>query len=264
MLVAFFAGLGAVVAAMTLLWMWSVRLEDASIVDGFWGPGFLLVSLVYRGFGPAPEPRQLLLLALVALWAVRLAIYIIRRNHGQGEDRRYTAMRRGYGERFRTISLVRVFLFQGVLISILSLPFLFVQAQPVSSGLLLTDYIGLGLWILGFFFEVVGDAQIARFKADPANKGKVMDRGLWRYTRHPNYFGEATLWWGYFIIALGAPGGWWTLPCPIIMTFFLLKVSGVALLEKTIVDRRPAYRRYIETTSAFIPLPPRRQEHAER
>lgn len=259
---AFGAGLGAVLAGMVALWLVSLALRDASIVDVFWGPAFLVAAWIYRGFGPAAELRQLLALGLVTVWGVRLAAYIGWRNHGAGEDRRYTAMRKHWGPRFAWVSLVTVFLLQGTLVGVISLPLLVLEVGTVSPGWRWSDLVGLGLWSVGFVFEAVGDLQMARFKADPGNRGEVLDSGLWRLTRHPNYFGDAMVWWGLFFLALGAPGGIWTLPAPALMTLLLLKVSGVTLLEKTITERRPAYREYIERTNAFFPWPPRRSSGA--
>lgn len=250
--------LAAVLAAMTLLWLLSLRLRDASIVDIFWGLGFVLVAwTAHLAASTAAWPQQLLLL-LVTVWGVRLAVYIGWRNHGQGEDYRYRAMRRRHGAAFAWRSLLRVFCLQGVLIALIAAPLVVALASPRSGGLRWHDWLGLALWALGFFFEAVGDWQLARFKADPANRGAVMRRGLWALTRHPNYFGEAAMWWGYYLLALGVPGGVWTWPAPLVMTLLLLRVSGVALLEKTIVERRPQYRDYIASTSAFIPWFPRR------
>ncbi len=252
-------GAAAVLGAATLLWLLSVRLRNVSIVDVFWGPAFLLASVVYRLTGPSPEPRHLLLLGLVAIWSLRLGGYILLRAHGKPEDYRYATMRAGHGSRFWWVSLFTVFLLQGALVTLIALPHLFTQAQATAPGWRSTDLAGILLWLIGFAFEAGGDWQMARFKADPANRGRVMDRGFWRYSRHPNYFGDAAQWWGFWLIALAAPGGGWTVIGPIVMTFFLLRVSGVALLEKTIVERRPKYRDYIEATPAFVPWFPRRK-----
>ena len=149
-----------------------------------------------------------------------------------------------------------MFLLQGVLMWLICAPLLAANAGTASAGLTWLDFLGAAAWLIGFFFEAVGDLQLARFKADPRNKGKVMDRGVWRYTRHPNYFGDAAQWWGFYLIALAA-GGWWTIFSPILMTLLLLRVSGVALLEKTL-DSRPGYKEYTQRTSAFIPWPPRK------
>ncbi|HXU31075.1 MAG TPA: DUF1295 domain-containing protein [Thermoanaerobaculia bacterium] len=251
-------GTAAVLGTATLLWLLSLRLRDVSIVDVFWGPAFLLASVVYRLPAPPTEPRHLLSLALVAIWSLRLGIYIFLRAHGQPEDYRYAAMRKAHGRRFWWVSLFTVFLLQGGLVTVIALPLLVTQAQATAASWRWTDLAGVLLWLIGFAFEAGGDWQMARFKADPKNRGQVMDRGFWRYTRHPNYFGDAAQWWGFWLIALAAPGGGWTVIGPIVMTFLLLKVSGVALLEKTIVERRPKYRAYIEATPAFMPWFPRR------
>jgi steroid 5-alpha reductase family enzyme len=181
-------------------------------------------------------------------------VYITKRNRGHGEDRRYQAIRAENEPGFRWKSIYIVFGLQAILAWIIALPLL--AATLGTSPLGWLDYTALVLWLIGLFFEAVGDQQLADFKARPENKGKVMDRGLWRYTRHPNYFGEACIWWGYFLFAIAA-GGWWTIVSPVLMTFLLLRVSGVALLEKDIGERRPAYRDYIERTNAFFPGPPR-------
>lgn len=253
MLQAFVIATATIVAAVFLLWLLSIVRRDVSIVDVFWGLGFVMAAWIYRFWGPPLALRHGLLLALVTVWGLRLSFYIFWRNRGGGEDRRYARMRAARGDAFWWQSFFTVFLLQGLLIAALSVPFLVVEVGAAPPGLGWTDYAGLAVWLVGFFFEAVGDWQMARFKADPANHGKVMRRGLWALTRHPNYFGDATQWWGYFLIALGAPGGLYTLPAPVMMTLLLLRVSGVALLERTIVERRPAYRDYIASTSAFLP-----------
>jgi steroid 5-alpha reductase family enzyme len=189
------------------------------------------------------------------LWAVRLAAYVSWRNWGHGEDRRYQAIRARNGPSFPLTSLVYVFFLQALLAWLVSLPFLAVLARPGAWSAL--DAIGAAIAGFGFFFEAVGDQQLAAFKRDPANRGKVMDRGVWRYSRHPNYFGECCVWWGFFVMAVPA-GGWWSIVSPLVMTGLLLKVSGVALLEKDIGERRPAYRDYIARTNAFFPGPPKK------
>ncbi len=248
----------AVLGMMFLLWLVSLAKEDVSIVDIAWAPGFALAAWVHAAGSVAWEPRKLLVLVLVSLWGLRLGAYIGWRGRGHGEDYRYATMRKERGPSFRWLSLVTVFFLQGLLILIISLPLAWAVAQPGGEGWRWSDGLGLLLWLVGFSFEAIGDWQMGRFKADPANRGKVLDSGLWAYTRHPNYFGDACLWWGYYAFALSLPGGVWTLPAPILMTFFLLKVSGVALLERTITERRPKYQQYIESTSAFFPWPPRR------
>jgi steroid 5-alpha reductase family enzyme len=246
-----------VAGCMLALWLLSVAVRDASIVDVFWGLGFVAIAglsfLLTAGDGSS---RRGLIAAMASLWGLRLAAYLLWRNAGRGEDPRYAAMRRRWGERFWWVSLFSVFALQGVVMWIVSLPVQLGQLAP-GAPLGALDALGFALWALGLGFESVGDAQLARFKADPANAGRVMDRGLWRYSRHPNYFGEAVIWWGFYLIAL-ASGAAWTVVSPLLMTFLLLRVSGVSLLEKDIHERRPAYRRYMETTPAFFPWKPRR------
>jgi steroid 5-alpha reductase family enzyme len=248
-----------ILTTLVLLWLISLARRDASIVDIFWGPGFVLAAWLYRALGPEANLRHLVPLALVTLWGIRLAIHIGWRNHGKGEDYRYQAMREEHGDRFGWISLWTVFILQGVLILVISTPHLVLQSAVLEPTWHPTLIVGSLVFALGFFFEVVGDYQLARFKADPSQRGKVLRHGLWALSRHPNYFGDATVWWSFYIFALGAPGGVWTFPAPLLMTLFLLKVSGVALLEKTISERRPEYRDYIESTSAFIPWFPKKR-----
>lgn len=252
-------GLGVAAAYVTLVWLLSLALKNASIIDIFWGPGFAVLTVVYTllsddGYGG----RQLLVLVLVSAWSLRLGGHILTRNAGHGEDYRYVKMRERSGDAFWWRSLVTVFFLQGVLLWIISAPLLIAVHSDEPDQLAITDYLGAAVWAVGFFFEAVGDFQLVRFKSNPENKGKVMDRGLWRFTRHPNYFGDASLWWGYFIIAAGTPWGFATIFAPAIMTFMLLRVSGVAMLERTIGRRRPDYDEYIRGTSAFIPMPPKR------
>ncbi|MFT3916468.1 MAG: DUF1295 domain-containing protein [Anaeromyxobacteraceae bacterium] len=256
--IALAASSALILAAMLVLWFVSLRLKDASIVDAFWGTGFVLAAwaaaLAAGALEPA-RPRALLALALVTLWGLRLTWHIHRRNAGHGEDRRYQAMRARHGDRFGLVSLGTVFLLQGALVILVSLPLQAAIAAP-ASPLGALDLLGAVVFLAGFLFEAIGDAQLDRFKAEPGNRGRVMDRGLWRYTRHPNYFGDALLWWGFGLlgVAAGAP---WTLVSPAVMTWLLLRVSGVALLEQDIGERRPAYRDYVERTSAFVPWFPR-------
>lgn len=248
-------GLLFVLVGMTALWLVSLAKRNASIVDAFWGLGFVALAWIYALASPG-SARGLLLAILVSLWGVRLAAYITFRNWGEGEDYRYVAMREGWGASFWWISLLQVFVLQGVIMWIVAFPLVAAQ-QGGGSLWTILDRLGLLIWLIGWSFESLADLQMYRFKSDPANKGKVMDRGLWRYSRHPNYFGDALVWWGLFTIACAAPGGWMTIFSPLLMTFLLLKVSGVAMLEKTITERRPAYRDYIERTSAFVPWPPK-------
>jgi steroid 5-alpha reductase family enzyme len=248
----------AIVALMVAVWVLSVAVRDASIVDSVWSLGFVVVAAVALGAGPGVFQRRLLVFALVVVWGVRLSVHVTRRNWGRGEDYRYRAFRTRWGPRFWWVSLFTVFLLQGAIMFVVSLPIQTAGAGDTPASLDVLDMIGAAVWFVGFAFETVGDAQLARFKADPANRGAVMDRGLWRYTRHPNYFGDATLWWGIGLVALAVPWGWLALVGPAVMTFMLVRVSGVAMLERTIADRRPGYAEYVRRTSAFLPLPPRR------
>jgi steroid 5-alpha reductase family enzyme len=249
-----FAGLATIAPLMLLTWLVSLKLHNVSIVDALWSVMFALAAASYAYVGGMPAARSDLVLALVALWAARLSIYIAWRNHGHGEDRRYQQIRARNNPGFAWKSLYLVFALQGLLAWFISLPLLAAIHSVRPLGLL--DAAGAALALIGFLFEAIGDAQLARFKSDPAHRGQVMDRGLWRYTRHPNYFGEFCLWWGFYLIALAA-GGWWSLPAPLLMSLLLLKVSGVSLLEQDIAERRPGYREYTQRTSAFLPRPPR-------
>ena len=251
-------GFGVVLACMVALWMLSLVLKNASIVDVFWGTGFVIANWVFFALAPGGfAGRKWLISILVTVWGLRLSLYILWRNASKPEDFRYQKWRNEEGARWWWLSFFRVFLLQGMLLWIIAIPLLAAQASAVAGRLTVFDVAGVAVWIIGFFFEAVGDVQLARFKVNPANKGKVLDRGVWHYTRHPNYFGDAAQWWGYYLIAAAA-GGFWTIYSPVIMTLFLLKVSGVALLEKTLKETKPQYKTYIETTSSFIPWPPRR------
>jgi steroid 5-alpha reductase family enzyme len=244
----------AMLAFAVVFWVLSLVKDDVSIVDSLWSLMFLLVVVVYWLAADETGPRAGWLFGLVGVWALRLSAYITWRNHGQGEDRRYQEIRKNNEPGFRYKSFYIVFGLQGVLAWIISLPL--VAAIGSSQPLGWVDAMGFCLWGVGFLFEAVGDFQLARFKADPKNKGRVMNKGLWQFTRHPNYFGNFTLWWGFYLFALsgGAP---WTIVSPLLMSFLLLKVSGVTLLEKDIGERRPAYAKYARTTNAFFPGPRR-------
>lgn len=246
----------AVLLMMFGVWLISVWRRNTGLIDIFWGLGFVVVSTVaFQASTIEVTPRRGLVLALVTLWGVRLAVHIFLRGLGEGEDRRYADMRQRAGEGFWWKSFFTVFCLQGALILIIAQPLVWVQLMPQSASWQWTDGLALALWCLGFVFEAGGDWQLSRFKDDPSNQGKVMDKGLWSLTRHPNYFGDFTLWWGYFAFTLAVPGGLWTVASVALMSFLLLKVSGVTLLEKDIAERRPGYREYIETTPAFFPWP---------
>lgn len=241
---------------MSVAWLVSLWLRDSSIVDVLWGPGFVLLTWFWAFRLDGYSGRQMLLALLVTVWGLRLAAHIFLRNAGRGEDYRYARWREQAGARWWRQSWFKVFLLQGAVMWFVSVPLVATLHSAAPAQLTGLDALGAALWLVGFAFEAVGDAQLARFKANPANSGKVFDRGLWRYTRHPNYFGEALLWWGYYAIALAA-GAWWSAFSPALMTFLLLRVSGVAMLEKDLAASKPAYRDYVRRTSAFLPRPPK-------
>ncbi len=250
-------GLVTALVLTSLVWLISLVRRDASIVDVFWSLGFVLLAWFYRSQAPLESFRQTLVPVLVTLWGLRLSGYILWRNWGQGEDYRYAAMREKYGSRFPLLSLAIVFWLQGALFWLIGMPLLQIQASRQPSGWTWLDILGLTLFGVGLFFEAVADWQLARFKADPNNRGRVMDRGLWRYTRHPNYFGDATLWWGLACFGWATRESLWTIFAPALMTFLIVKVSGVALLERGLEGTKPKYRDYVRRTSAFLPRPPK-------
>jgi steroid 5-alpha reductase family enzyme len=250
--------LGVVFVLTTGLWAVSVAVRDSSIVDIFWGAGFVVIAWVTFAVADGAEGRMLLLTVLTSIWGLRLTLHLARRNLGKGEDFRYQAMRERHGDRWPLRSLWAVFWSQGILMWIVALPVQAGQADASPDGLIWLDLLGAALWLVGFVFETVGDAQLARFKADPASRGQVMDRGLWRYTRHPNYFGDFCVWWGLYLIALATLSAWWTIIGPILMSVLLIRVSGAKLLEQGMAERRPGYADYVRRTSGFFPRPPRR------
>jgi steroid 5-alpha reductase family enzyme len=253
-----------ITAALTILvlmvgtWIVSVLVKNASIVDIVWGFGFVCVAWAVRLTGDGGlAARQNLLVVMTSVWGLRLAGYLFWRNHGKPEDYRYRAMRKHWGPRFPIISLGTVFGVQGILMFLVSLPVQLGQTRPTPSlGIL--AWLGVALWLVGLFFEVVGDAQLARFKKDPANAGVVMDKGLWRYTRHPNYFGDACVWFGIALVAAETTVGRFGLIGATVMTILLRRVSGVTLLEKSLVKRRKGYVEYVARTSPFVPRPPKK------
>jgi len=251
------AGLLAILTTLTLVWVLSVKLRDASIADVCWGPGFVLLAWLYCLLSPTLTPRSWLVATLVTLWGARLSVHIFRRNQHKGEDPRYRAMRASHGPAFWWRSLFTVFWLQGALIWFVAFPILFAVRAAGPHGFTAIDGLGVVLFLIGFGFEVVGDYQLERFKAEPSNRGRVLERGLWRYTRHPNYFGDATLWWGLYFIACATPGGWLTVLSPSLMTLLLMRVSGVTLLEAGLIGSKPGYRAYIARTPAFFPWFPR-------
>jgi len=258
----FLIALLAVAGLMVTTWVISLVRRDASIVDIAWGLGFVVVAWATFASGGGYETRALLVTVMVTAWGVRLAGYLAWRNLGKGEDFRYRRMRAQYGARFPIVSLFTVFGLQGVLMLVISLPVQAANSGATPDHLTLLDWLGLAVWLVGVGFEGVADIQLARFKANPANAGAVMDRGLWKYSRHPNYFGDALAWWGVFLVAASNTGSWWVVVSPIVMTILLTRVSGVPLLEKSLVKRRPGYAEYVARTSSFIPRPPRKPRSA--
>jgi steroid 5-alpha reductase family enzyme len=249
----YFWNLATVLACMACLWAYSLVKKDASIADVYWGLGFVILAWLTHARADGFAGRKWILTLLTSMWGLRLAIHIGWRNWGKGEDPRYQKWRAQYGPKFWWVSLFTVFGMQGLLLWVISLAVQAAQLSRVPDHLVWLDGVGILLWSVGFAFEAVGDWQLARFRANTNNRGKVMDRGLWAYTRHPNYFGECLIWWGMFCMALTSPGSLWTIVSPLTITFLLLRVSGVTLLEKDIVERHPEYQKYVETTNAFIP-----------
>jgi steroid 5-alpha reductase family enzyme len=234
-------------------WLLSLHKRDVSVVDPIWPLFFLTGTVVYGIAGHFEGTRAVLIYLCVGIWALRLSLHLIVRSWGEPEDRRYTAIRQRNEPGFEFKSLYLVFVLQAVLAAIIGVPLLSASSAPTPlNGL---DRVAFGVWLCGFAVEAIADLQLVRFKRDPASRGRVLDRGLWSWSRHPNYFGEALLWWGFYLFALAA-GASWTVFSPILMTFLLLKVSGVTLLEHDIRERRPAYAEYVSRTSAFIPWPP--------
>lgn len=246
-----------VLTALTALWGVSVAVRDASIIDIAWGASFVLIAWVTRFTADGYEPRQNLLVALTTVWGLRLAIYLAKRNLGHGEDPRYVSMRRRGGDTWWWQSLFKVFWLQGVLAWVVSLPVQLGQVPDDKGAFAVLGVVGAAVWLFGLGFEAIGDYQLAAFKRDPNNEGKILDTGLWRYTRHPNYFGDACVWWGLCIIAASVPLGLIGVIGGALMTYLLVNVSGKALLERRMGRKRPAYEAYVERTSGFIPRPPK-------
>ena len=257
-LVALGAGLVTIVAFMALGLLLAHRTQKLTVVDTMWSLGFVLVAVVTAlvslgGGGSGAMPW--ILLAMTAVWGLRLATYLHLRNRGKAEDPRYQQMAEADGRSFTQVALLRVFLPQGIAMYLVSTP-LMVGAQN-SRVVVPLLVLGVIVWAVGVFFEAVGDAQLARFKSDPANRGKIMDQGLWRYTRHPNYFGDACVWAGIWLVTAGSLPGLITVISPVAMTIFLTKVTGASLNEKGMKQTKPGYDDYVRRTSGFVPLPPR-------
>ena len=248
---------GAVILIlMVLLWLLSLPIKNAGIIDIFWGIGFVIIAWI--AFVLTPQgylPRKFLLGILVTIWGLRLAIHIGIRNLGKPEDFRYAKWRSENGPRWWWFSLIQVFLLQGFLMWIISAPVIAAMTSGFPAILTPLDWLGTLLWLVGFLFEAIADAHLMVFKANRSNEGRLLTHGLWKYSRHPNYFGEAVLWWGFYLIAL-AGGKGWTIFSPVVMTYLLTKVSGVALLER-MMQQKPGYEDYMRKTSAFLPWLPR-------
>ena len=254
----FFQASSIILILVTLLWIWSVFIKNVSIVDIFWGLGFVVVNTFYVFMSGELNARKIVILTLVCIWGFRLSIYLAIRNIGKGEDFRYQEFRQNYGsKRYWWFSYFQTFLLQGILIMIISLPLLGINYNNSNGNLEILDYLGIIIWIIGFTFETVGDFQLSNFKRDPKNKGKILHTGLWKYTRHPNYFGDSAVWWAYGIFSIAA-GSYWQAIGAVIMTLLILKISGVSLLEKTLKETKPQYKEYIQKTSSFIPWFPKK------
>jgi steroid 5-alpha reductase family enzyme len=247
-----------ILAFMTAIWLASVRLRNASIVDIFWGAGFVAAAWTYLALADAATVRGWLIVSLTTLWGLRLSVHLWVRNSGKGEDYRYREMRERRGPGFWWFSFFSVYLLQGIIMWVVALPQWVATRSTVPASLTLLDYLGLALFLVGMLFETVGDWQLTRFKADPANRGKLLTTGLWRYTRHPNYFGDALVWWGLTLIALAVPGSAWVLISPVLMTFLLVRVSGVSLLEQRLRETKPGFADYVDRTNSFVPWISRR------
>jgi steroid 5-alpha reductase family enzyme len=252
--------LTAVMAMMICGWLISVALRNVTIVDSLWGMGFVLIAWLTFFLSDGLWTRKLLIAGLVTLWGLRLSAYLTWRNWGKGEDPRYGLWREKSGDRFWWVSLFKVFILQALFLWVISLVLQVGQLATMPDSLTWLDIAGFIVWAIGFVFESLGDWQLARFKSDPANKGRVMDRGLWAYSRHPNYFGEFLTWWGFYLITLATPNSWWTIVSPIVITAVLLKMTGIPLTEQELVKKRPGYSDYIRRTSAFVPWLPAKEE----
>jgi len=251
---------GITIAAVLLLWIISIPLRDVSIIDMFFALIILAVTALSYVLGSGAPGRKQVVLLLVVLWAVRLTVHLFKRNWGHGEDPRYTELRSWTDDdrSFIWLSLRKVFLMQGIVIWLVSVPVQVAQAIPLPVDLRWPAYFGVAIWAIGFLFETVADLQLTRFRADPANKGTILQTGLWKYSRHPNYFGELCVWWGLFLIACDNWIGLLTIFGPVIYTYLIINVTGQRTLDKKLARERPGYKAYMKNTSGLIPMPPRR------
>ncbi|MBI9113202.1 DUF1295 domain-containing protein [Maridesulfovibrio ferrireducens] len=250
-----------VLGYFTLLYIIALIKKDNSIVDIAWGMGFVLVGLYSLWLSPEMNWRLILVVGLISMWGLRLSTYILLRNKGKKEDFRYAKWRQDWGKYWVIRSFIQVFLIQAFFLLTIAYPILMLS-QSTFVRFSCLDYLGLTIWLIGFYFQAVGDSQKSTFKNNPANKGKIMQSGLWKYTRHPNYFGESTMWWGIFIITLNIEHGLYAIFSPMIITFLLLFVSGIPLLEKK-YDGNPEFQDYKESTIAFIPWFPKQNNRAQ-
>ncbi len=253
-------GFLVIMVQMTLLWIVSIKIKNVSIVDPFWGLGFVLVAIHYYFSAEGNPLRMKLVLTLVGIWGLRLFAYLLWRNWNKEEDYRYQQFRQDYGaERYWWFSFFQVFLLQGFLLWLISAPLLAAMYYGQNTTLNVFDYSAVILWIIGFVFEAGGDYQLAKFKSDPKNKGKLLTSGLWKYTRHPNYFGDATVWWAYALFSV-AVSSYIPLLSAILMSWLIVRISGVAMLERTLKHTKPEYKAYIEQTNAFFPWFPKKKK----
>lgn len=252
--------LGIAIGAVLLLWAISIPLRDVSIIDMFFAVILFAITAVSFVLGAGVPARKQLLLVLVGLWALRITVHLVRRNWGHGEDPRYSKLR-GWVKDDRSfvwLSLRKVFLLQGIVIWFVSLPVQVAQVYAAPATLGWFAWLGAALWLAGFVFESVADHQLIRFRAEPANQGKVLQTGLWKYSRHPNYFGELCVWWGLFLIACDNVAGFLTVIGPLLYSYLIINVTGQRTLDKKLSREKPGYADYMQRTSGLVPLPPKR------
>ena len=245
--------LAAVMLFEFLGWLVSLKKKNVTIADSMWGAGFIIITWLTFILGDGYLVRNVIITVPVTIWGLRLSYHITRRSIGKPEDPRYTEWRNEYGNKFPVVSLFRVFLVQGLFMWLIALSIQLAQLFPRPESLTLADYAGLGIWVIGFIIESSADRQLAHFIKDPANRGRVMRYKLWRYSRHPNYFGETTIWWGIYVICCATEYGFLTIISPMLITYTLLKITGVSLMEQTMFKGNAEYEDYKRTTSSFIP-----------
>jgi steroid 5-alpha reductase family enzyme len=251
--------LASVIILLLCGWIYSLIKKNVTIADSLWGLGFMIIA--WRTFYVTDGyiGRKIMILTLVSIWGLRLFLYITKRGIGKGEDPRYGEWRKQYGRNFWLVSLFKVFLVQALFMWMISLSLQFGQIASSPDYLTFLDFTGMAIWIIGFLCESFADLQLSRFLADPKNKGRIMNQKLWKYSRHPNYFGESTMWWGIYIIACSTSGGVFTFISPVLITYTLLRLTGVTLMEKTRFGDNPEYKEYVRRTSSFIPWFPKKQ-----